>query len=473
MTLPPGRLSLTLVLCAHVSACGGSDTPATPSSPLPSGSPGQVPGAVRLHASTGIGSYEECLTPLGRHVFFRAKSAEAGSELWRTDGTPAGTSLAIDIDPGAGSSTPSCGSVVGGRMLFTADQGGRGREYWLSDGTLAGTVLLDLWPGTRSSAQPYQDNRMYQVAAGSWAAFAADDGVHGSEVWATDGTREGSFLLKDVRPGPAGSIPFQFHAVGERVFFSADDGEHGRELWTSDGTPEGTQLVADIIPGGEDSSPQLGNGALGLLFFHARYKLRGYDTPPLLFFRTDGTRNGTIRLGDWNAFGGAERQGLYYFERCSGCSNAELLAQSGGLWATNGNPDGHVVVKSPLRIQTAPVVAGGRLFFGAFDDAHGYELWSSDGTAGGTRLFLDTWPGPESSYAYWLTAVGDALAYEGQDGVHGAEPWLSDGTAEGTRMAADVTPGPESTWPKAFTLGGGRVYFLTARGELWVLTGAR
>ena len=65
------------------------------------------------------------------------------------------------------------------------------------------------------------------------------------------------------------------------------------------------------------------------------------------------------------------------------------------------------------------------------------------------------------------------MAYEGSDGVHGAEPWLSDGTAAGTRMAADVTPGPDSTWPKGFTLWGGRVYFLTARGELWILTGSR
>lgn len=462
-----------MVFCAQVCACGGVDTPATPSSPSPSATPGQVQGAVRLHASTGITSYEECLTPMGRYVYFRARSTESGSELWRTDGTPAGTSLAIDIEPGAGSSTPSCGSVVGSRMVFTAEQAGAGREYWLSDGTLPGTALLDVWPGTRSSAQPHPDNRQYQVAAGSWAAFMADDGVHGAEPWATDGTRAGTFLLRDVRPGAQGSIPFQFRAVGERVFFSADDGEHGRELWTSDGTPEGTELVADIIPGGEDSSPELRNGGLGLLFFSARYKLRGYATPPWLFFRSDGTRGGTIRLGDWNAFAGAEFQGFYYFERCSGCPDAELLAANGGLWATNGQPDGNTVVMSPLRVQTTPVVSRGRLFFGAFDDVHGYELWSSDGTAEGTRLLFDTWPGRESSYAYWLTAIGDGVAYEGSDGVHGAEPWLSDGTAAGTRLAADVTPGPDSTWPKAFTLWGGRVYFLTARGELWVLTASR
>lgn len=453
-----------MVLAALASACGGNDTPATPSLPFPTASPGQVTGAVRLHPSTGIGSYEECLTPLGRYVFFRAKSAEAGSELWRTDGSPGGTALAVDIEPGASSSTPSCGSVVGGRMLFTADQAGAGREYWLSDGTLQGSALLDLWPGTRSCAQPYWDNRDYQVAAGSWAIFAADDGVHGSEPWATDGTREGTFLLRDVRAGAQASHPFLFHAVGGRVYFSADDGEHGRELWTSDGTPEGTELVADIFPGGEDSSPQLRNGALGFQFFTARYKLPGYPTPPSVFFRSDGTRSGTIRLGDWSAYSGTEFQGLNYFEPA---------VTDAGLCATNGLPDGHVVVKSPLRLQTAPVAARGRLFFGAFDEAHGYELWTSDGTSDGTRLLYDTWPGRESSYAYWLTPLGEGVAFEGNDGVHGAEPWLSDGTAAGTRMAADVTPGPESTWPRAFTEWGGRVYFLTARGELWVLTGSR
>jgi ELWxxDGT repeat protein len=356
-------------------------------------------------------------------------------------------------------------------MLFTAEAAGYGREYWLSDGTPGGTTVLDINPGPGSGADPYVDNRMYQVAARGFIAFTADDGVHGRELWATDGTRAGTRLLKDIRPGAAGSIPFQFRAVGDRVYFSADDGEHGVELWTSDGTADGTGLVADIVPGGEDSSPQPSSTALGLLFFSARYRLPGSSTPPpLVFFRTDGTRNGTIRLGDWNAGPVTEFHGLGFFEFCSGCPDDRLAAMNGGLWATNGEPSGHVVIKSPLRLYSSTsVVARDRLLFSAFETTRGYELWSSDGTAQGTGLVLDVWPGPESSSPSALAAVGERVAFEASDGVRGAEPWLSDGTAAGTRLAADVRPGPNGSSPRAFTQWGGRVYFVSS-GELWVLT---
>jgi ELWxxDGT repeat protein len=429
--------------------------------------PGLVPGAQRLHPSTGMFADDECLTPLGSAVLFRGRSTGFGSELWRTNGTLAGTSLAIDIEPGEGSSTPSCGAVIGTRMLFTADQAGRGREYWLSDGTFGGTVPLDVRPGPLSGAPAYTDNRDYQVAAGSWAAFAADDGIHGFEPWATDGTPGGTFMLRDVHPGASGSSPFIFRAVGERVYFSADDGLHGRELWTSDGTLGGTRLVTDIVPGGEGSDPNARNTGLGLLFFTARYKLPGAATPPRLYFRTDGTSGGTLRLGDWDASPGQVFRGLDFFSFCSGCS--DLAGQNGGLWATDGTPTGTGPVVTPLRVLAPLVVARGRLFFMGHDALHGFELWSSDGTAAGTRLVHDTRPGPESSYAYELTPAGDLVAFEGNDLVRGAEPWLSDGTAAGTRLAADVVPGPENSSPRGFTVHGGRVYFV-ARDALWVLT---
>jgi ELWxxDGT repeat protein len=44
--------------------------------------------------------------------------------------------------------------------------------------------------------------------------------------------------------------------VSGTAYFSADDGMHGFELWSSDGTALGTSLVVDIRPGEKGSSPE-------------------------------------------------------------------------------------------------------------------------------------------------------------------------------------------------------------------------
>ena len=85
--------------------------------------------------------------------------------------------------------------------------------------------------------------------------FGADDGVHGMELWSSDGTPAGTSLVKDINPGPTGSGPGELVAMNGLYYFSAYDKNRGRELWATDGSAGGTTLVRDINPGKGDSFP--------------------------------------------------------------------------------------------------------------------------------------------------------------------------------------------------------------------------
>jgi ELWxxDGT repeat protein len=138
--------------------------------------------------------------------------------------------------------------TIGSVSFFTASDGIHGRELWRTDGTSAGTFMvknLNLTSG--SDPQSFK-------AVGSTLFFTATDPHHGRELWVSDGSAPGTRLVKDIRPGPSGTFDpanhgFLFGGVNGRLLFVADDGIHGQEMWASDGTAAGTQLLKDIRPG--------------------------------------------------------------------------------------------------------------------------------------------------------------------------------------------------------------------------------
>ena len=123
-------------------------------------------------------------------LFFTANDGTTGEELWKSDGTAAGTVLVKDINPGSASSYPSNLTNVNGTLFFTANDGTGSAKLWKSDGTAAGTVPV---ANLVSSSLTNVNGTLF---------FSADDGIHGTELWMlVDGPTQGTSL--DVSGFPA------------------------------------------------------------------------------------------------------------------------------------------------------------------------------------------------------------------------------------------------------------------------------
>ena len=139
-------------------------------------------------------------------LFFSADDGTNGNELWKSDGTAAGTVLVKDINPGSSSSYPGNLTNVNGTLFFAANDG-TGHELWKSDGTAAGTVLVkDITRLPAASGLPRPPDERERDAV-----LQRQRRAHGDELWKSDGTAAGTVLVKDIDTAPDGfttSSPF-------------------------------------------------------------------------------------------------------------------------------------------------------------------------------------------------------------------------------------------------------------------------
>jgi ELWxxDGT repeat protein len=181
----------------------------------------------------GIGNAGGLVAAAGRLWLAARAARDVEWSLWVSDGTAPGTRrLPAALVSPAPWALPDLPLVVGlgDAAYFTSLDATHGRELWRSDGTEAGTTpVTDLAPGV-AAGRPQSNvvvwkRRLY---------FAADDGVHGAELWSSDGTAAGTRLALELAAGPAGSSPTGLTIAGDRLFFAASDGVTGRQLWVMD-----------------------------------------------------------------------------------------------------------------------------------------------------------------------------------------------------------------------------------------------
>lgn len=415
---------------------------------------------------------------LGGCYYYAATTSDAGTELWRTDGTASGTIMFKDINPGAGSSFPGAFAALGGVLYFTANDGVNGTELWKSDGTSTGTVMVK----NINTVSAISSSPSVPVVMGGAIYFAANDGPDGSELWRSDGTNAGTVLVKDIASGTASSSISSLTVIGNMLFFSANDGVNGTELWKSDGTTAGTVMVKDINTTAFTGSNPAGLRAAGSwLVFSANDGVNGME-----LWRSDGTAGGTSLVLDISpgTAGSAyllptSSGNLVYFVSQPFVSSSTLVGPGQELWRTDGTAAGTFMLadirpgynSSGINGITADGLGGA--FVAANDGVTGTELWHSDGTSNGTALVKDVNPGSASSSPTGMTLVNGLLYFSATTATNGAELWRSDGTAAGTFMLRELNAGEPGSSPGAVIGLGSSLIFTASNGgdgsELWAL----
>ncbi|WP_460219800.1 ELWxxDGT repeat protein [Psychroserpens sp. MEBiC05023] len=232
-------------------------------------SDGDIEGTTNLATHKSIND----ITVTDNYTFFSTQEVLNGEiELWKTDGSIAGTQLVKDIGIGY-SSIPHGLIAFGDSVIFSAFTNENGRELWISDGTESGTTLLkDIFAGVNSGL----DFNSEFFTTDEFVYFSANDGSTGTELWRTDGTEAGTVLIKDINAGISGSNATEFVKINNTIYFQAFEASQGSELWKTDGTEAGTLNVTDdISPGVSGSVPRDIISSEGDLFFTAVTETHG------------------------------------------------------------------------------------------------------------------------------------------------------------------------------------------------------
>lgn len=438
-------------------------------------------------------------------AYFSAESPSAGIELWRSDGTAAGTKLVKDIFSGAGSSQPSELTNIGGVLYFRADDGIHGFELWKSDGTENGTVLVkDLV--TDSNFGSYPGNF---IEVNGKLFFTAADQPSGSTTLLGPSPYRSSadspfnlsgvgndFQLEDFEDGQLNTLGVAAIGGGVRAPSSLTD-----SVDADDGTIDGSgNLGYDYLvrPGSSGITFVFDANALGGLPSNVGIVITNgfggspsafveyFDASGLLITKQTNTIENINTTSADDRFLGAFHAGGIKMIRVSsvGAGNSGLEVDhlqygnivqptgSAGLWTSDGTSDGTKLLKNfSFTPDFGAVSLNDKLIFTADDGTSGTELWTSDGTPVGTVQIMDIHAGAASSNPKSLTKFENTVFFQADDGLAGAELWMTDGSLGGTSLFKDINAGAESSNPDELTDVNGTLFFSASTAqsgvELW------
>lgn len=167
----------------------------------------------------------------GNTLYFNSVGNSLDAELWKSDGTEAGTVLVKDINPGSQGSQQKFYAVYKDQLYFTAFAPDLGTELWRTD-DLDGAVLAagDACPGSCDGAFNGTQERLF-IEYNDKLFFRLRN-----ELWSSEDTAEGTRMLKDINPNGGNGMGTPVAGPDAFYFWARASNGEGNELWRSDGT---------------------------------------------------------------------------------------------------------------------------------------------------------------------------------------------------------------------------------------------
>ncbi len=402
------------------------------------------------------------MTALGGSALFVAEDAQHGRELWLSAGSDGPTQLLRDIRPGMASSTPSLLTRMGDHVYFRAFySSSSGTDLWRSDGTAAGTVQVKAFAQSIIQEMVATDTYLYL-----WLG-----GPQNYQLWRSDGTAGGVLLLHEFSTLGGFLYPPRLSASGNIAYF-----HDNVDLWRSDGSVAGTYRLPGLAPIGYDAKLIPGDSLL-YIFRRVEWnswdlwQANGSAVTKVKdigLLQTETEAN-PAAIGDKVYF-------VTTLAESGDPYGRELWISDGSAAGThlvkeaNPGPEGSgifdlVPVGNTLYYSATQLNA-------ADPPAYVPRLWRSDGTAAGTYAVALNTGDPVRPDVQPTTAFNNKLFLYVTDPVHGHEPWISDGTTADSFMLADATIA--DGWPSNptnLTFYRDRLYFWTPDG-LYISDGA-
>lgn len=340
---------------------------------------------------------------------------------------------------------------VSGDKLFieTYDYKDNKFEIWASDGTADGTKLL---METRTGG------RNDMLECNGLFYFFIQDANYKAELWSTDGTAEGTQLVKKLTQSNMGFTQGMV-AYNNKFYFRCFDDEHGAELWVSDGTESGTKLFIDLNPG--KGHGLMDNNAVvykGKMYFSVLMDL-GKNKIDIELWVSDGTKEGTKLFKDLNPAGASYARGFkiindkLYF-------NATTKAEGTELWVSDGTETGTFLLKDIAYNGEydpgTPNAYNGKAYFITHGKFSSYQLWVTDGTTAGTSLL-------EKNVGYKIVGTDEGLLFSKiistTDDSDNYALYKTTGEPDGTSLVKAIEGGSSSGYPVHFRAANGKWYF--------------